>query len=134
MRLLLDTHILLWAAADMLPISATEYILNEENELFFSPASIWEVVIKRGLSTAGGLAGAGFDVDPYLLHSGLLENGYTQLNITSQHTLLTGTLPVIHKDPFDRILLAQSIAEGIPLLTADSFLAKYPASVILIKK
>ena len=134
MRLLLDTHILLWAAADMLPASAAGYILNEENELFFSPASIWEVVIKRGLSTVDESSAAGFDADPYLLHSGLLENGYKQLSITSRHALLTGTLPKIHKDPFDRILLAQSIAEGIPLLTADSILAKYPASVILIKK
>jgi len=128
MKLLLDTHILLWIAADTLASAAQEYILDETNELFFSPASIWEIVIKRGLNRAD------FKVDPHQLHSGLLDNGYEQLSITSRHTLLTGTMPMIHKDPFDRILLAQSISEGITLLTADETIALYPAPVILVKK
>ena len=127
MRLLFDTHILLWLAADMLPDSAAEYIFPPSNSLLFSSASIWEVVIKYGLHSAD------FDVDPHMLYRGLLENGYEQLDITVKHTLLTGTMPMIHKDPFDRILLAQAISENIPLLTADSILAKYSAPVILIK-
>ena len=126
MKLLLDTHILLWLAADMLPPAAAEYVVDESNELYFSPASIWEIVIKRGLGRPD------FEVDPHLLYSGLMENGYEQLMINAQHTLLTGTLPMFHKDPFDRILLAQSISEGISLLTADAIMAKYPAPVILV--
>jgi PIN domain nuclease of toxin-antitoxin system len=68
------------------------------------------------------------------MHTELLENGYIQLPIDARHTLLTGALPMIHKDPFDRILVAQSISEGISLLTTDEVLTKYPAPVILIKK
>ena len=127
MKLLLDTHILLWLAADTLPSSASEYILDESNELLFSPANIWEVVIKKGLGRAD------FDVDPYLLLSGLIENGYEQLQITAHHALFTATLPMLHKDPFDRILLAQSIVEGVSLLTSDDTLTQYPAPVILVK-
>jgi PIN domain nuclease of toxin-antitoxin system len=127
MRLLLDTHILLWSAADLLPPSALDYLQNEENELYFSPASIWEIVIKRGLNRSD------FAVDPHLLSRGLLENGYQQLLISTQHTLYSGTLPMIHKDPFDRLLLAQAVSEGIALLTADDIMAKYPAPVILVK-
>ena len=128
MRLLLDTSILLWSAADLLPQAAQEYILDESNTLCFSPASIWEVVIKRGLGRAD------FDVDPDLLLSDLLKNGYEQIPITSQHTLLTATLPLYHKDPFDRIIIAQSIAERVYLITSDNAVAKYPASIIHIKR
>ena len=128
MKLLLDTHILMWLAADTLPLSAVGYILDESNQLLFSSASIWEIVIKRGLNRAD------FNADPHLLLGGLLDNGYEQLYITAQHSLLIGTLPMLHKDPFDRILLAQAVAESIPILTADSIMAKYPAPVILVKK
>ena len=128
MTLLLDTHILLWLAADTLPRAAEEYVLDESNKLLFSSASIWEVVIKRELRRDD------FDVDPYLLLAGLLENGYEQLQITARHALLIETLPKHHKDPFDRILLAQSISESVPLLTADEIMQKYPAPVILVKK
>ena len=128
MRLLLDTNILLWAADDMLPGTAEKYVLDESNQLYFSSASIWEVVIKNGLNRPD------FKADPHLLHSALLENGYIQIPISSEHTLLTGTLPMIHKDPFDRIIVAQSITEGISLLTTDDIIAKYPAPVILMKK
>jgi PIN domain nuclease of toxin-antitoxin system len=128
MKILLDTHILLWIAADMLPKSAEIYVLDESNDLYFSPASIWEVVIKRSLKRTD------FEVDPFLLYSGLVENGYKQLHITAQHTLLSGTIPMHHKDPFDRILLAQSIAENIPILTADRIMAKYAAPIVFVKK
>jgi len=126
MKILLDTHILLWVAADTLPPGASEYILDESNTLLFSSASIWEVVIKNGLGRAD------FVVDPALLLTGLLGNGYRQLYITARHALLIGSLPMHHKDPFDRILLAQSIAENASLLTTDNVLEKYPASVVLV--
>ena len=127
MKLLLDTNILLLAASDELPQLAEEYVLDESNELYYSAVSIWEIVIKRSLNRSD------FDADPHLMHTALLENGYTQLPIEARHTLLTGALPMIHKDPFDRILVAQSISEGISLLTTDEILAKYPAPVILVK-
>ena len=127
MKILLDTNILLWAAANTLPSSAAKYVLDDSNDLFFSPASIWEVVIKQGLNRSD------FNADPHLLYSALIDNGYEELNITSEHTLLTGTLPMIHKDPFDRLLVAQSIAEGISLLTSDDLIASYPAPIILVK-
>ena len=128
MKLLIDTHVLLWIAGGTLPESAEKYILDESNTLLFSSASIWEVVIKRALNRPD------FSADPRLLLDGLLENGYEQLFITARHALLLDTLPMIHKDPFDRILLAQSIDEGIPLLTFDGLLTKYPAHVIFIVK
>ena len=128
MKLLLDTNILLWLAADILPQSAEEHVLDESNDLYFSPASIWEIVIKHGMNRPD------FEVDPALLYNGLIDNGYEQLFITSRHVLLTGTTPPIHKDPFDRLLLAQSAAEGFSLLTSDSIMAKYPAPVILVEK
>jgi len=127
MRLLIDTHILLWAAADELPPEAARYIQNMDNTLLFSPASIWEVVIKRSLGRED------FNVDPASLYSGLLSAGYQELPITGRHTLLVSNLPPLHKDPFDRILLAQSASEGIPLLTSDSVLTQYLGSLIFIR-
>jgi len=126
MRLLLDTHILLWAAANTLPKEALPYFLDEKNILLFSSASIWEVVIKNGLHRPD------FNIDPLLLYEGLMDNGYQELSVTSRHTLQVGTLPSIHRDPFDRILIAQAQMEGVPLLTADSTVARYAKTIILI--
>jgi len=127
MRILVDTHILLWSASGELPPDAARYILDLENTLLFSPASIWEVVIKRGLGRED------FYVDPASLYSGLLSAGYLELPITGRHTLLVSHLPPLHKDPFDRILLAQSASEGIPLLTSDSVMSQYPGSIIFVR-
>jgi len=126
MKLLLDTHILLWSAADKLSAKASKYVLDESNRLYFSAASIWQIAIKMGLNRSD------FRVDAYALYSGLLDNGYEEIPITSKHTLAVSTLPDIHKDPFDRIILAQCISEGIPILTSDTRLANYPAPVILV--
>ena len=128
MKILLDTHILLWAAAGELPSTAARYIEDSTNTLLFSPASLWEIVIKRGLGRAD------FVVDPASLFSGLLSAGYQELPITGRHTLLISTLPTLHKDPFDRILLAQAISEGVPLLTSDSLVSQYSGSVIYVGK
>jgi len=126
MKILLDTHLLLWAAADKLPPKAARYIKDISNTLLFSPASIWEIIIKRGLGRAD------FAVDAASLYSGLLCAGYQELPITGRHTLLISSLPTLHKDPFDRILLAQAASEGIPFITADKMLTKYPGSVIFV--
>ena len=126
MKLLIDTHLLLWAAADTLPKKALHYFTNEENLLFFSTASIWEVVIKSKLNRPD------FQVDPDALYNGLLENGYTELPINSQHALSVLNIPAWHKDPFDHILLAQATKEKCSLLSSDKILSKYP-SVIYIE-
>ncbi|MGP9833474.1 type II toxin-antitoxin system VapC family toxin [Marinobacter sp. NSM] len=125
MNLLLDTHLLLWAAAepDKLSPEAAAMISNDSNRLYFSAASIWEVVIKNGLGRPD------FHVDPHLLRRGLVDNGYTELAISSLHTLAVSHLPEIHKDPFDRILIAQAETEGFLLLTADDLVARYPGPV-----
>ena len=125
MRLLIDTHLLLWAAADTLPGDAAPYFMDEGNELLFSSASIWEVVIKKGLGRPD------FKVEPAVLYSGLLDNGYTQLPVTSQHVLLVADLPPIHKDPFDRILIAQAKAEGLTLLSSDKTVSRYPQVIYI---
>jgi len=125
MKLLLDTHLLLWAAGnpDRLSDAARSLIENPENELLFSAASLWEVAIKRGLGRDD------FQVDARLLRRGLLDNAYSELPIVSGHVVATESLPPIHKDPFDRILVAQAIVEGITLLTTDSLVAQYPGPI-----
>jgi PIN domain nuclease of toxin-antitoxin system len=122
-KLLIDTHLLLWAAADMLPKEAIPYFANEDNELLFSSASIWEIIIKKSLDRPD------FRVDPRALYQGLLNNGYTELKINSHHALLVADLPLIHKDPFDRILTAQAKAEEAILLTSDKTVSRYSPTI-----
>jgi PIN domain nuclease of toxin-antitoxin system len=125
MKLLLDTHLLLWAAGqtEKLSTKARRLLDDRNNELFYSVASLWEIVIKRALERAD------FRVEPHLLRRGLLDNGYGELAIVGEHTLAVGDLPPIHKDPFDRILVAQARVEGFTLLTSDAQVAKYPGPV-----
>ena len=125
MKLLLDTHLLLWGAGqpERLSEAARQLIEADENELIFSTASLWEIVIKRGLGRGD------FKVDPRLLRRGLLDNGYSELPIGSEHVVAIDALPPLHKDPFDRVLIAQALVEGITLLTRDPMVARYPAPV-----
>ena len=127
MKLLLDTHLLLWAAGEPKKLSAKARLLmaNTDNELMFSAASIWEVAIKRSLGRAD------FQVDPRLFRRGLIDNGYVELPVFSAHAVAVETLPPIHKDPFDRLLVAQSQVEGIVLLTTDATVAQYCGSIRL---
>jgi PIN domain nuclease of toxin-antitoxin system len=127
MKILLDTQILMWAAMGKLPPQAEAYISNTNNTLLFSPAAIWEIVSKRSLNNSY------FYIDPTTLYNGLIDAGYHEFPVTSKHTLLVATLPTVHKDPFDRVMLAQAISEGIPFLTTDERLLKYPCSVIFIE-
>lgn len=125
MKLLLDTHLLLWTAEGPRRLSkvARALISDQDNELLFSAASLWEIAIKRSLGRND------FQLDPRLLRRGLLDNGYAELPITSEHALATDSLRPIHKDPFDRILIAQATVEGITLLTVDPLVAQYPGPV-----
>jgi PIN domain nuclease of toxin-antitoxin system len=128
MNLLLDTHLLLWVAigSEKLSAEARNMISNNANRVYFSAASIWEVVIKNGLQRED------FHMDPYLLRRGLIDNGYDELAITSAHTLGVAHLPPIHKDPFDRLLVAQAELEGFLLLTSDAVVAEYPGPIQLV--
>lgn len=122
MPILLDTHLLLWAASNSPRLSdGARRLLNDPNtDPWFSAASIWEVVIKASLGRAD------FHIDPVALRRGLLTNGYTELAVTGQHALTVGSLPPMHADPFDRMLLAQAAAEGIELATVDEQLVGLP--------
>jgi len=125
MKLLLDTHLLLWAAAspERLSAGARALLQDAENELFFSAASLWEIAIKSSLGRDD------FRVDARLLRRSLLDNGYRELPIGSEHAVATDALPPLHKDPFDRMLIAQAMAEGMILLTADETVAAYPGAI-----
>ena len=128
MKYLLDTRVLLWAAAGKLPEEARGVITDSGNELYYSAASLWEIVIKNSLGRDD------FRADAAVLRRGLLDAGYHELPVTGRHALAVGDLPALHKDPFDRILLAQAKAEGITLLTFDPVLAECAGPVLLIRK
>lgn len=125
---LLDTHLLLWAAGkpERLSPAAAAVIEDETSGLMFSAASIWEVSIKSSLGRPD------FRVDARLLRRGLLENGYSELPISSEHAAAISGLPDIHNDPFDRIHVAQARVEGLVLLTTDAVVAKYGSPVELV--
>ena len=128
MKLLLDTHIVLWAAGqpEKLSESARALLTAPGNVLLFSAASIWEIVIKRGLGRED------FKVDPRRLRKMLIVHGYTELPVTAEHALAIETLPLLHKDPFDRLLVAQARAEGMLLLTMDASVSQYQESVLAV--
>lgn len=128
MNLLLNTHLLLWAASEpkRLSAKARALLLNPANHLVFSSASLWEVSIKNRIERPD------FNVDPRRLWRTLLVNGYRELPITSEHTVAVNDLPPLHKDPFDRILVAQARVEGLTLLTVDKVVAKYDETDLVI--
>jgi PIN domain nuclease of toxin-antitoxin system len=125
MKLLLDTHLLIWSAWTPRRISsaARSLISSTDNELIFSAASLWEIAIKQALEKDD------FEVDARVLRRGLLDNGYGELPVNGDHAVAIRALPLIHKDPFDRILIAQATIEGITLLTADPIVARYPGPI-----
>jgi PIN domain nuclease of toxin-antitoxin system len=124
-KLLLDTQLLLWAAVapERLSARAKREINDPENQLLFSAASLWEIAIKSSLGRAN------FSIEPRVLRRAMLDNGYIELPVNSEHAVNIDTLPPLHKDPFDRLLLSQALVEGITLLTADAQLARYKGPV-----
>lgn len=128
MRLLLDTHLLIWAAegSERLPPAAVRLMEDRENDLFFSVVSLWEFLIKSGIGRAG------FRGDAAMLRRGLLESAYTEMLVTSAHVLAVGDLPAVHGDPFDRLLIAQARVEGLTFLTADATVARYPGAILKV--
>lgn len=128
MRLLLDTHLLLWAAASSkrLPPEAREILEDGTNEAYYSAASIWEIAIKSSIARKD------FRIDLDALRSALPKMQLVELPITASHAAGVTRLPPIHRDPFDRLLVAQSMAEPLTLLTNDALLAEYGASVRVV--
>lgn len=130
MTAILDTHLLLWAAGlpDRLPPDVRELLNDPATEPAYSVASLWEVAIKSGLGRGD------FVVDPRLLRRGLLENGYSELPVTGAHAVAGDLLPGIHRDPFDRMLVAQAQVEGITLWTMDEVVGRYPGPVRVVRQ
>lgn len=127
-RLLLDTHLLLWAALcpERLPEQADRLMRDTANTLYFSTASIWEISIKLSRPRKD------LAIDVQEWRAGLLDNGYQELVITSLHAMDVRNLPDLHKDPFDRLLLAQAMREDLTLVTADALLASYPGPILKV--
>lgn len=125
---LLDTHLLLWLAQDSprLPGPVSRLADDAGARLLYSAASIWEVAIKTGLGRAD------FRADPARLRQGLLLNGYEELPVTGSHAAAVTELDDHHRDPFDRILIAQARVEGLPFWTVDTALAAYGAPVVVV--
>lgn len=125
MKLLLDTHLLLWGASnpERIPLAARSLIEDPAHQLVFSAASLWEIAIKKNLGRAD------FQVDPALLRRNLLDNDYTELAVTGRHAVAVAGLPALHKDAFDRMLVAQAMADGLLLLTVDPAVARYPGPI-----
>ena len=125
MQLLLDTHLLVWAmgAPERLPEGLAPMLEDPLHTPLFSVASLWELVIKKGLGRPD------FNLEVPLLRRTLLQSGWQELPIQASHALAVASLPPLHRDPFDRLLLAQAVAEGLLLITADQQLAAYPGPV-----
>ncbi|WP_062518701.1 type II toxin-antitoxin system VapC family toxin [Demequina silvatica] len=121
MRVLLDTHLLLWAARDDARLSreARAWLLDPAHELLVSPVSTWEIAIKASLGRPD------FTLDAAVLRRRLLDAGYLELDVTGAHAAEVAQLPLLHRDPFDRMLVAQARLEGAVLLTADDAVAAY---------
>ena len=128
MRLLLDTHLLVWAQGtpERLPAALAAMLQDHANTPMFSVASLWELVIKQALWRPD------FRVEPAVLRRALLDGGWQELPIQAHHALAVAALPPLHRDPFDRLLLAQASADGLLLITADQQLAAYPGPVRLM--
>jgi PIN domain nuclease of toxin-antitoxin system len=128
MRILLDTHVLLWSVAqsERLPEAARELLENTDNALYCSVASLWEIAIKTSLGRAD------FQVDLHKLRQAMGRMGIVELPVEGAHAEALIQLPPIHKDPFDRMLVAQSMAEPLVLLTNDAILAEYWDGVKLV--
>jgi PIN domain nuclease of toxin-antitoxin system len=125
MKFLLDTQLVLWVPVSDAHLSRTvRHILNDsENEFLFSVVSLWEIAIKRGIAKLDP------DLDPRSIRRQLIEIGYEEMPVLGHHAVSVDSLPPIHKDPFDRLLIAQAMVEGITLLTADAVIARYPGPI-----
>jgi PIN domain nuclease of toxin-antitoxin system len=122
MRLLLDTHIVLWWLTDEPNLSEElKTLLDHEPDAYVSTATIWEVAIKQSMGKLEGPA----DLPERILHA-----GFTVLTISGEHAITAGRLPPIHRDPFDRMLIAQARHENLTLVTRDAHIQKYDVTIL----
>lgn len=125
MRLLLDTHIYIWAVMGNRRLSASaRKMIVDADDVYVSAASIWEAAIKAGLGK--------LDADPDLLASEIARSGFIELPVRAAHAAMVRKLPDIHRDPFDRLLIAQALVEPLRLVTSDESLAAYSDLVVLV--
>lgn len=125
MRFLLDTHIVLWSALEPWKLTkrAETLLANPANEFAFSVVNLWEIAIKL-TSKRPNLV-----VDPHKLRRELIALEFDEFQVTADHTLATMALPLLHSDPFDRLLIAQAMTENCTLLTADKAVSCYPGPI-----
>lgn len=128
MRILLDTHLLIWIATDRARVGpvALDLVADRSVDAAFSAVSIWEIAVKRALDRPD------FAFDPMEIRDGCLERDISEVSMTSAHGMAVGGLPMVHRDPFDRLLLAQALVENRLLLTRDRILASYDVPVRLV--
>lgn len=125
---LVDTHVLIWLAVESprLDQPTREILADPENHIFFSAISIFEIAVKETLSKRG------FDVEASAIRRMMIENDFVELPVNGLHAAHVATLPMIHRDPFDRLLVSQAIIEGMILITADQHIARYPGPILRI--
>jgi PIN domain nuclease of toxin-antitoxin system len=124
MSLLIDTRVLLWWLADDVSLSdEVKSTLDNEPEVYVSAATVWEIAIKQAI---------GKIVQPTDLLEHIRVSGFRELDITSEHAMAAGRLPLIHRDPFDRMLVAQARCEGMTLVTRDPHCQKYDVPVLAV--
>ncbi len=128
MKILLDTHLLLWVISndEHLSAQAKELIDDDRNELYFSVVNIWETAIKHNFGRQS------FLFQPRNVRRSLLEHGFGEIEISSEHAITAGELPRLHRDPFDRLLIAQAAVEDVVLLTSDAAMTRYSGSICLV--
>jgi PIN domain nuclease of toxin-antitoxin system len=127
-KYLLDTHYAFWVAVKDRRVSTRlqKLLADDANDFFFSVINIWEIAVKRSHGRTG------YAIDPRDLRQSMLANAFQELQVTGDHAIAVESLPLLHKDPFDRLLIAQAAVEGIILLTADKMVAKYPGPIQMI--
>jgi PIN domain nuclease of toxin-antitoxin system len=125
---LFDTNLLLWALAEPQNLSRQAALLldDQSSARYFSVTSLWEIVIKSGRGRAD------FTADAAIVRRALLESGFLEVSVLAEHAFAIRGLPRLHSDPFDRMLVAQAIAENLTLVTADRQLAAYPVRVMVV--
>ena len=130
MRLLLDTHVLIWAGTGDATRAASQklaaLVCDPDSVLYFSAAAIWEIAVKAAMRRPH------FPYDAADLRRSFLANGYLELAIDGQHGIAAAALPPIHKDPFDRIMIAQADIEGLTLVTHDREMLRYPGAMLSV--
>lgn len=125
---LVDTHVLIWLAVESPRLSegVRDLLTDPDNTIYFSAIAIFEIAVKQQLSKIN------FKVDASAIRRMMIDKGYVELVVDGIHAAFVGTMPLLHKDPFDRLLVAQANVEGITLITADERIARYPGPILKI--